>query len=151
MKNAAMLVLRETSGPVEYPRLVQIWRSAVDATHHFLTDADREDIERNLASSHFPQVRLTVAEIDGQAVGFAGTAGNDLAMLFIDAGVRGRGIGAALLDHVVGEQSVRTVDVNEQNDQALGFYVHKGFTVTGRSETDSDGRPYPLLHLALGA
>jgi len=39
------------------------------------------------------------------------------------------------------------VDVNEQNDQAVGFYRKMGFTETGRSPTDDDGRPYPLLHM----
>nr|WP_218022142.1 acetyltransferase [Tsukamurella paurometabola] len=143
--------LREASGPDEYPRLVRIWRSAVDATHHFLADADRDRIERDLAGVYFPQVRLTVADLDGHSVGFAGTAGGDLVMLFVDAAARGRGIGSALVDHVLAEQGVRTVDVNEQNDQAVGFYARKGFVITGRSETDGEGRPYPLLHLAIEA
>ena len=40
-----------------------------------------------------------------------------------------------------------TVDVNEQNHGAVGFYRHIGFEVTGRSDLDDQGRPYPLLHL----
>ena len=41
------------------------------------------------------------------------------------------------------------LDVNEQNPQALGFYLHEGFEVVGRSQTDGLGQPYPLLHLRL--
>ncbi|MGY0625916.1 MAG: GNAT family N-acetyltransferase, partial [Paraglaciecola chathamensis] len=41
------------------------------------------------------------------------------------------------------------VDVNEQNPKALGFYQRIGFKVVGRSELDGQGKPYPLLHLAL--
>lgn len=149
--NPSVIELRETSGPDEYPRLVGIWRTAVDATHDFLANADRDAIERRLADTYFPQVTLTVAEFDGHPAGFAGTAGEDLAMLFVDAGARGRGIGGALLAHVIAEQGVRTVDVNEQNQKAVGFYARKGFVVTGRSEMDGEGRPYPLLHLALDA
>ncbi|MET9329103.1 acetyltransferase [Tsukamurella sp. NPDC003166] len=141
--------LRACRGPAEYGDLVAIWRSSIDATHDFLAPADRGAIESRLASDYFPQVRLTVAEFDGAPVGFAGTAGEDLAMLFVHAEARGRGVGRALLDLVVREQGVRTVDVNEQNGQAVGFYAHSGFVVTGRSETDGDGLPYPLLHLAL--
>ena len=40
------------------------------------------------------------------------------------------------------------VDVNEQNPEALGFYLANGFEVTGRSPLDGQGRPFPLLHLA---
>ncbi len=144
-------VLRDCRGPAEFADLVAVWRSSVDATHDFLAAADRDAIEARLASDYFPQVRLTVAEVDGAVAGFAGTAGEDLAMLFVHADVRGRGVGRALLTHAVRELGVRTVDVNEQNEQAVGFYAHSGFTVTGRSETDGDGLPYPLLHLALSA
>ncbi len=145
------ITLRACSGPEEYPALVRVWRSSVDATHEFLAEADRDAIEASLASDYFPQVRLTVAEVDGAVAGFAGTAGDDLAMLFVHADARGRGVGRTLLDHVVRELGVRTVDVNEQNEQAVGFYAHTGFVVTGRSATDGEGRPYPLLHLALTA
>ncbi len=32
--------------------------------------------------------------------------------------------------------------------QAVGFYKKMGFKVTGRSEVDDLGKPYPLLNLA---
>jgi len=139
--------IRDRTGPAEYPRLVQIWRSAVDATHGFLAEADRADIESQLADAYFPAVRLTVAEIDGVPVGFAGTAGEQLEMLFVHADARGRGVGSALLEHAIAEQGIRVVDVNEQNEQAVEFYLRRGFVVAGRSELDDAGRPYPLLHM----
>jgi putative acetyltransferase len=39
------------------------------------------------------------------------------------------------------------VTVNEQDPQALGFYEHLGFSVYNRTETDEEGRPYPLLYM----
>ncbi len=39
--------------------------------------------------------------------------------------------------------------VDEQNEQAVGFYLKMGFEVAGRSELDSTGKPFPLLHMAL--
>ena len=41
------------------------------------------------------------------------------------------------------------VDVNEQNEQAYGFYRHLGFKVIGRDATDASGEPYPILHLKI--
>lgn len=32
---------------------------------------------------------------------------------------------------------------------ATGFYLHRGFEIVGRSDTDADGRAYPLLRLHL--
>ncbi|KPR39388.1 acetyltransferase, partial [Citrobacter freundii] len=40
--------------------------------------------------------------------------------------------------------------VNEQNEQAVGFYKKMGFTVTGRTEVDDLGRAHPLLNLVHG-
>ena len=39
------------------------------------------------------------------------------------------------------------VDVNGQNPQTRGFCEHLGFRVTGRSELDGQGAPYPILHM----
>ena len=41
------------------------------------------------------------------------------------------------------------VDVNEQNEQAVGFYLRLGFVVISRSACDDTGRSYPILHLQL--
>ena len=66
------------------------------------------------------------------------------------AAVRGGGVGRALLAYAVEHWDARTLDVNEQNPQAAGFYEHMGFVVEGRSPVDDAGRPFPLLHLRLG-
>ena len=143
------ILLQEGPAEHEFPRLVAIWRSAVDATHDFLESGDREAIERALIPDYFPAVRLVTADLDGQTVGFSGVADGNLEMLFVDNAFRGRGVGGKLLDHAIAEQGVRRVDVNEQNTQAIAFYEHAGFRVRDRSETDEAGRPYPILHLEL--
>lgn len=162
-------MIRRSVGVEEFSRLVAIWRSAVDATHHFLADEHRDSIESHLAADYFPAVELFVAERDGVPVGFAGVgiadggeadggaepeggqtnAGNSLEMLFIDARARGTGVGTALLRHVVDGCGVTAVDVNEQNEQAVAFYLRRGFVVVGRSDEDGQGWPYPLLHLRI--
>lgn len=145
------LSIRPSTGAAEYPALAAIWRGAVDATHDFLTEADRDEIEAKLQSDYFPAVVLSVAERDGRPVGFSGVLDETLEMLFVDVTQRDGGIGTALLTHAIREHSVAKVDVNEQNVSAAGFYVHRGFEVVGRSETDGSGRPYPLLHLRLSS
>lgn len=142
--------IRPATGAAEHPALVAIWRSAVDATHDFLADVDRAEIEASLAPDYFPAVRLWVAEAGSTPVGFAGTRDGVLEMLFVDAAHRGTGIGSLLLEHAIARCGVVRVDVNEQNTAAAVFYARRGFTVVGRSPTDDAGRPYPVLHLRLG-
>ncbi len=143
------VTIRPSTGAAEYSTIAAIWRGAVDATHDFLTAADRDEIESALQSDYLPAVVLSVAERDGRPVGFSGVLDGTLEMLFVDATQHGRGIGTALLTHALREHGVTDVDVNEQNVSAAGFYAHRGFEVVGRSETDDAGRPYPLLHLRL--
>ena len=143
------LIIRPSIGAAEYPALAAIWRSAVDATHDFLSDADRDEIEAKLQPDYFPAVALCVAERDGRPVGFSGALDGRLEMLFVDAAHHDGGVGTALLAHAIDEHGVTEVDVNEQNLAAAGFYAHRGFEVVGRSATDDAGRPYPLLHLRL--
>lgn len=40
-----------------------------------------------------------------------------------------------------------SVDVNEQNPQAIGFYEHHGFRTVSRTTHDPSGKPYPILHM----
>jgi putative acetyltransferase len=112
-------IIRPCHGPQEYAALVDIWRSAVRATHDFLDEADFARIESHLASDYFPAVTLTVAEAEGAPMGFSGVVDGSLEMLFVSAAARGRGIGSALLAKAVQNQSVTRVDVNEQNPEAL--------------------------------
>ncbi len=82
-----------------------------------------------------------------EIVGFIGVSGSMLEMLFVDAAFRRRGIGRKLLHYVVDKLNVCKLDVNEQNNQAIGIYTHMGFKIMGRSPLDNEGNPYPLLHL----
>ena len=130
--------------------LVGIWRRAVLATHDFLAPSHFSEIEQIVAEVYVPNAQLWVAHhTEAGPVGFMGLTGNHVDTLFIDPDVRGKGIGKTLLAHAQGMCGPLTVDVNEQNAQAVGFYRKMGFEQTGRSELDGDGRPYPLLHMAM--
>jgi putative acetyltransferase len=125
------------------PRIMQIWRDAVDATHDFLSAEDRREIEQEVAG-FLPSAPLWLA-VDGSngPVGFMLLDGAHMEALFIDPAIRGRGVGKALVEHACSLHPVIYTDVNEQNAQAVGFYSHLGFAQTGRSEVDGQGRPNP--------
>ncbi len=136
----------------DVPRLVELWEASVRATHHFVSEADIQFFK--------PLVRDGLADIPhlacardsaGQLRGFIGVAGTKIEMLFIDPAWRGQGIGRQLLSYAITRLAATLVDVNEQNQQALGFYQRMGFVVIGRSARDATGKPYPLLHMRLGS
>ena len=136
----------------DYPQLLDIWLRAVRATHHFLQPCDIDALLPQLRDLYFPAVELWVAvDTDDQPLGFIGFNENHVEMLFVAPARHGQGIGRALLDFGRQSRSTMSVDVNEQNPQATGFYQHYGFVQTGRSPLDGEGRPFPLLHMSLPA
>jgi putative acetyltransferase len=136
--------------PEDFPRVVEVWEASVRATHHFVSEADIQffkPLVRN-ALPNAPAIAC-VRDNTGQAAGFIGVSGQNVDMLFIHPDARGQGAGKRLMNYAVSTLGATTVDVNEQNGQAVGFYLHLGFNVVGRSERDGTGKPYPLLHLRL--
>ncbi|MNN53622.1 putative N-acetyltransferase YjaB [compost metagenome] len=140
----------QTPGLRDYPELARVWEASVRATHDFLPDSYICLLRELLLSQYLDAVMLICCKDTRQRVhGFAGVAGGRVEMLFIDPEMRGQGLGSRLLRVAIDELHAEQLDVNEQNAQALGFYLRQGFEVVGRSETDGMGQPYPLLHMRL--
>ena len=134
----------------DHPRLLDIWEASVRASHDFLAEDDLQELKPLILEQYFDAVDLKCAKTArGKIVGFCGVHDGNIEMLFISPDARGKGIGAMLAAYAIKSQGATKVDVNEQNAQALGFYQHIGFSITGRSPLDGQGKPYPLLHMAL--
>jgi len=135
----------------EYREVIHVWEASVRATHHFLREEDIEYFKSLILSTYFDAVALRcVRDEEGNILGFSGVSGGNLEMLFIHPEARGNGIGKALLEYSIKEQKITNVDVNEGNKQAIGFYEKFGFETYARSELDSSGKPFPILHMRLG-
>lgn len=133
----------------DYPVLIDIWESAVLATHDFLSEQDFQFYKCRLPF-YFEYVSLYVFKDESFTTrGFLGVSDDKIEMLFVENGSRGMGIGKFLLNFAIDSLQLRKVDVNEQNTQALKFYEHKGFTRTGYTDCDSEGKNYPIISLEL--
>jgi putative acetyltransferase len=127
-----------------------LWERSVRATHHFLTDADVVSL-RPLVAAELASDAVgwwVLVSNGGPPIGFLGFSSDAIEALFIDPANHGRGGGRLLVAHAQSlSAAALTVDVNEQNEAALRFYVSLGFSVVGRSDTDAGGRPFPILHM----
>lgn len=130
----------------DYPRMMEIWESAVKATHDFLKEEDFELFKKVIPSEFLPQVRAFVIEDNNNIQAFFGVSDDNLEMLFVDAAMRGKGFGKIAVDYIIQTLQIYKVDVNEQNQQAVAFYLKSGYEQIGRSEKDGMGKDYPLLH-----
>lgn len=132
------------------PILLEIWEDSVRATHHFLSDAEVNQIKEYVPQALTEVKHLIIAEDEtGTPVAFMGTQDRRLEMLFISSLERGKGIGKQLLHYGMENYEIKEVTVNEQNPQAVGFYKYMGFTTYKRIDYDEEGNPYPLLYMRL--
>ena len=135
--------------PADHPALHAIWRRSVEATHYFLTIPEIEALAP-LVAKLLDSGTLTVWVLEsdeGQPIGWMGMDGAKLEALFLDPDLRRQGHGRRLVEHATQLHGTVTLDVNEQNPDAVRFYEAMGFTVTGRSPLDGQGKPFPLLHM----
>jgi len=138
-----------TAGRKDYEKLIAVWECSVRATHHFLSENDIMAYRSLILTEYFDQVRLYAAKFEEEVMGFIGINKKSIQMLFIHPDVRGKGLGKTLIDFAKDKHDVNTVDVNEQNKQAVGFYEKLGFVTYERSEQDGAGKPFPILSMAL--
>lgn len=130
--------------------LLSIWESSVRATHLFLTEEDIEEIKPEAAQG-FIHIEHLYGYYDesNTLIGFIGVQERKIEMLFVDNSQRGQGLGKKLIEFALSNLESAFVDVNEQNQQAVGFYEHIGFQIMSRSDFDDRGRPFPILHMEI--
>lgn len=133
----------------DYPRIMEIWESAVNATHDFLAEEDFNYFKEAIPRDYLPHLEVYLITENNESKGFASVAEGNLEMLFIHNDTRGKGYGKTLYQFMKEKTGLTKVDVNEQNPQAIGFYEKMGFKKTGRSEKDGSGKNYPLIHMSL--
>ena len=137
----------------DLPRLFDVWHLSVRATHDFLADSDivflcpfvRDELARVAAAGLLHVLR----DADDVPCAFLCVEHAKIEMLFVHPDRRGSGAGRSLVRHAIVTLGATTVDVNEHNTQAHGFYQHLGFIVESRSGCDPFGKPFPILHLKL--
>lgn len=130
-------------------QLVNVWEKSVSATHIFLSKAEITQIKM-----YVPQALKTVPHLiietneQQKPIAFMGISERKLEMLFLAPNERGKGLGRKLLEYGIKNYHLEELVVNEQNPVPLHFYEHLGSEVISRFETDEQGNPYPILHMA---
>lgn len=134
----------------EYADVTDVWEASVRATHHFLSEEDIRYLKPLILNEYLKTVDLRCAKnAEGRILGFLGIHYKKIEMLFLHPEVIGQGLGTRLLNIAIAQFKATEVDVNEDNEQAVGFYLHSGFIIDSRSELDPLGKPYPILHMKL--
>ena len=132
----------------DLPRIFEVWEASVRATHHFLSETDIQFfiplVKQELA--HFSPL-YCLRDSGGEVYAFMGVANAKIEMLFVHPSKRGNGAGRVLVEYAINALNAKLIDVNKQNEQAVGFYQYLGFRLINRSPLDPSGKPFPILHM----
>ncbi len=126
--------------------LIGVWDKSVRSSHHFLSEEDLDYYRPRIRDIYFGAVDLFVIK-NPNVIAFMGVSEDMVEMLFVLPSEQGRGYGSALLNYAFEVLHIRKVDVNEQNTEAYRFYINHGYHVVARDDVDSDGKPFPIVHL----
>ncbi len=131
-------------------RLVDIWLAASSVGHPFLGE-ERLLVQLEMVrDTYLPMADNWVAEVDGRPAGFIGLIDSFIGGLFVDPQIHGAGIGRGLIEHAAERLGRLEVSVYADNGDAVEFYRRRGFVETGRQETDDEGLPFAVIHMARG-
>lgn len=128
-------------------KLTALWEASVRATHHFLREANIENLKPYVTEGLVGIRHLYVAADADTPTAFIGIQDEKIEMLFVSPQHLRKGIGKRLVDMAVRNHSAIFVDVNEQNPDARAFYEKLGFVEFGRTETDGQGNPFPIIEM----
>lgn len=134
----------------DYSQVLEVWEASVRATHDFLSEEEIQSLKPLVYESCLTKMPVfCLRDDERKVIAFLGIDSPKIEALFIDPVWRGHGLGRKLVEYAINLYGAELVDVNEQNEQAVGFYQHLGFEVAHRSAVDGFGKPFPLLHLKL--
>lgn len=146
-ESRSAMVLRPAR-PSDRDTLLAIWLRSVRATHSFLTEDHIQSLVPVVRDEALLQLEIWVlCRADGNPVGFIGLSGSRVEALFVAPEWCRHGGGTLLLEQARRLKGALSIEVNEQNGEALQFYLARGFKIVGRSPIDAQGNPFPLLHL----
>ena len=106
--------------PREWGELLEVWESAVRATHDFISEEDLQFYKKAIPERYLPELCVYCLRNEaGRMLGFLGVSASEIEMLFVRDEARGRGVGRELLEYATGVLGLTRLWVNSQNGRRL--------------------------------
>lgn len=132
--------------PEDLAEVMDLWLVSNQEAHSFIPASYWQD-NYELVRELLPKADLFVyQEEDGAITGFIGLQGNLIAGLFVAARRRSQGIGKQLLDVAKSQRNLLYLQVYQDNEQAVAFYLREGFQLVEVKVDEGTGQEE--LHLS---
>ena len=127
--------------------LLDVWAAASAVAHPFLSKDFVSAERQSIAELYLPAAETWVWAVGEHVLGFIAMLGDEIGGLFVDPDHHGRGIGRALVDHVVTSRERLEVEVFKDNHLGRAFYAAYGFVEDHEGIHSVTG--LPVLRLSL--
>lgn len=109
-------------------KVMKIWLISNIEAHSFI---DQKYWENNfrIVKEMIIEAEVYVYEENNSLLGFIGLQDHYIAGIFVESFHQGKGIGKQLLDYVKRTKKDLSLNVYEENFQALNFYLKNGFKI----------------------
>ena len=119
-----------THTPQDLDKLMTIWLNGNFDGHGFIP-ADYWRQNAPMVRMMMREAQVYLWEEKGEPVGFIGLFDGHISGIFVNANMRGRGIGKALLDYAKQRHGHLELEVYDKNTAAHRLYLREGFRETG--------------------
>ena len=119
--------------------ILEIWLMASAKAHDFVPAEFWESQVDNMRNIYLPASEVYVYESASKVVGFYALHENNLAAIFVEPDLQGRGIGKQLLNHAKSQRVTLTLSVYQENQASYQFYLSQGFKVVSEQLDDHTG------------
>jgi GNAT superfamily N-acetyltransferase len=136
----------------DVPRVTSVFQSARAAAMPWLPVLHSPEEDLAFFGRNVAEHDCSVAELDGQVVGFAVVDGDDLDHLYLDPDLRRRGFGTALLEHVrARHEGPLQLWAFRDNGAARAFYAARGAVELFETDGSGNEEKTPDVRLELPA
>lgn len=111
--------------------MVNIWYDASVRAHSFVPSSFWASEKKAMREEYLPLAENFVFEEDGKVTGFISLVGEKVCAIFVAPEKQGKGVGSALVKHVMVLRGRLNLKVYRENKNALEFYEKCGFTAAG--------------------
>lgn len=119
--------------------VLDIWLTASVQAHSFISAEFWKSQVENMRNIYIPAAESYVFEKDSKVVGFSALHKNNLAAIFVEPDLQGKGIGKQLLNHAKSQRDVLTLSVYKENQASYQFYLSQGFEVISEQPDERTG------------
>ncbi|EKO3594293.1 N-acetyltransferase [Vibrio metschnikovii] len=119
--------------------IIEIWLTASMKAHDFVSAEFWKSQVDNMRNIYLPASEICVYEIDSKVVGFYALYESNLAAIFVESDLQGKGIGKQLLNHAKSQRVALTLSVYKENQASYQFYLSQGFNVISEQVDEHTG------------